>query len=317
MSYEDDPSASNLNLKAGSPTPNHDKTFDQLSDLLDTKLNIIKNEITRELKQEYNNGIQELKKEFTATTDFLAAQLKDVKKYVDDTNAKLKKLELENVKLQTEITQLKAVHQAEPSTRVLQKTVTQLQIQMNEKEQALLLNDIEISGVPEFTGESPIHIAMAIEKKLGVTLTDSDVVSAERVGARPNQTSSDGSSNSNSGSQPPASRVRPVVVRLARRAIRDDFLRNARIRRGTTSEEMGLPPHQTKAVHIYERLTKTNRMLFWKARKAGTLQGWKFVWVKDGRIYAKRMDAPSLKPNRVECEQDIKSVFGIDPADII
>ncbi|KAI5644077.1 hypothetical protein NE865_03988 [Phthorimaea operculella] len=261
MSYEDDPSASNLNLKAGSPTPNHDKTFDQLSGLLDTKLNIIKNEITRELKQEYNNGIQELKKEFTATTDFLAAQLKDAKKYVDDTNAKLKKLELENVKLQTEITQLKAVHQAEPSTRVLQKTVTQLQIQMNEKEQALLLNDIEISGVPEFTGESPIHIAMAIGKKLGVTLTDCDVVSAERVvGARPNQTSR---------SQPPASRVRPVVVRLARRAIRDDFLRNARIRRGTTSEEMGLPPHQTKAVHIYERLTKTNRMLFWKARKAG------------------------------------------------
>ncbi|CAK1599060.1 unnamed protein product [Parnassius mnemosyne] len=52
----------------------------------------------------------------------------------------------------------------------LEKTIHQLKFDLRERDQDLLGNDIEISGIPEDCGESTMHIVTACAKKIGVEL---------------------------------------------------------------------------------------------------------------------------------------------------
>lgn len=52
-----------------------------------------------------------------------------------------------------------------------------------------------------------------------------------------------------------------------------------------------------------ENLTRANRRLFWLARVAAKANGYKFAWVRGGRIFVKKFeDAPLI---RVNSEADI------------
>ncbi|CAG9138415.1 unnamed protein product [Plutella xylostella] len=66
----------------------------------------------------------------------------------------------------------------------LESVIAELRLELNEKDQELLGNDVEVSNLPEENGENATHMIMAVATKLGVTLRESDIVSAERVGAR-------------------------------------------------------------------------------------------------------------------------------------
>lgn len=155
--------------------------------------------------------------------------------------------------------------------------------------------------MPETNAGNPVHIMQAIGSKLGISLDDRDIVSAERVGGRQlNVTSSAG---------PTVSRPRPIVVRLARRDLRDQLLASARVRRGVTSADLDLPA-PVQRFFLNERLTKTNRLLFRKAREAAGALSWKFVWTKQGRILARK--APGDKAQRIRTEGELSRVFGTE-----
>ncbi|KAI5639495.1 hypothetical protein NE865_07995 [Phthorimaea operculella] len=199
--------------------------------------------------------------------------------------------------------------------------VSVLRDELNERDQALLLNDVEISGIPENEGQSITHIVTLVAKKLNVTLTEQDIVSAERVGRMTSHVSSSdraetvalqgGQQNGGAGAagdgQHQVPRPRPIVVRFARRATRDELLKQARVRRGATTEGLGLPPHSYKNIYINERLTKFNRQLFGKARDTAKLQGWRFSWTRDGKVFVRRMD--TSKVHRLRCIDDIGRIM--------
>nr|XP_049701704.1 uncharacterized protein LOC126055635 [Helicoverpa armigera] len=180
----------------------------------------------------------------------------------------------------------------------IDKIVEELKRELNDRDQDLLANDIEVSNLPEVKAENPGHIIKVIGQKLGVSLDDRDIVSAERVGGRQlNVTNSAG---------PTESRPRPLVVRLARRDLRDQLLASARVRRGATTADLDiLAPVQR--FFLNERLTKANRLLFRKARDAASANGWKFVWTKQGRILVRR--APGDRAQRIRTEEDLSHVF--------
>ncbi|CAG9137758.1 unnamed protein product [Plutella xylostella] len=108
----------------------------------------------------------------------------------------------------------------------LKNTISTLENQINDREQQSLSNDIEISGIPEGSGENVIHIATLIASKLGMTLEERDVVHAYRKGTK---------------REGKPSRPRTISVRFVRQNVRDKFLKNARVRRRTTTENMNLP----------------------------------------------------------------------------
>ncbi|XP_061722895.1 uncharacterized protein LOC133529229 [Cydia pomonella] len=183
----------------------------------------------------------------------------------------------------------------------LLETVTQLKMELNARDQDQLLNDIEISSVPEENGENTIHIVTTLGQKLGVTLSEHDIIDATRVGR---------ASQLNEGVQGLSSRPRLLVVRLARRAVRDRLLQAARVRRGATTEGTGLPGPNSR-FYINERLTVINRRLFQKTRQLKEQLGWRYAWTRDGKIYVRQRPGAESPRHRIRSELDLERVFGI------
>ncbi|KAL0901386.1 hypothetical protein ABMA27_006660 [Loxostege sticticalis] len=179
----------------------------------------------------------------------------------------------------------------------LERTVADLKLDLNDRDQELLCNDVEISGIPEENSERCCHIVLAVAQKLGVKLEERDLVSVERAGPARRSSTEDAA--------PP--RPRPLVVRLARRAQRDQLLAAARVRRDATTAGLGLSS-AARRFYVNERLTPTNRHLFYKARSESARTQWKYVWTREGKIYArKEHGAPR---HRLRSENDIVKVFG-------
>lgn len=166
---------------------------------------------------------------------------------------------------------------------------------LNERDQAGYLNDIEISCVEEQSGENPIHIVKLIAQKIGVALEDRDIVSAERSGK-----------HRTPGSPNDKKRPRILTVRLSRRAVRDELMRAARIRRGADTAGI-VPDASPQRFYINERLTWKNRQLFLRAREEGRRLGWRYVWTKGGHTYARR--DPTSASCRIRSEMDIGKIF--------
>lgn len=267
-----------------SPLP---PTLAQISGLLDRKLSSHHNAISKNLA--------EVRNEFQLSIIGLTGQLATL-------NTRLEALEKENAMLKLKL------QSSEGSQEIgdgeLNTFIAQLKAELNDKEQEHLLNDIEITGLPEYDKESTEHLAIAVAAKLGLALEERDVVSCARAGPRRLiATSSEGA----------ALRPRPLVVRLARRATRNLFLIKARTHRETTTEGIGLPIHKHVKIYINERLTKQNRTLLGKTREANKTCLWKYVWTRDGRILARKEDKATVF--QIRSVVDIERVFGISPVE--
>lgn len=189
-----------------------------------------------------------------------------------------------------------------PSTDNVVDVIAQLKQDLNDRDQELMANDVEIANLAERGGENPVHLAMQIAVKLGVTMEARDIVSAERVGARRVV------ATEAAGPEP---RPRLLAVRLARRDLRDQLMSSARARRDATSADLGLPG-PPRRFYVNARLTNTNRRLFREVRDAGQLRGWQFVWFKHGHIFAR--NKPGDKAFRIRCDSDIFRFLGQAPA---
>lgn len=263
-----------------------------------------------------------------ATVNFSPDLADELRLFKEELRAEFRLMHMELQELRTEMTQLKESitisnermdnlearvgalehklqHEVQPDRDPVENTIAELKCQLNERDQELLLNDIEVTGIPERKDESALHLVKVLAIKLGVDIDERDVVHAERVGpTRRNRVeTSDGSISAD----PAAQRPRCISVRFARRATRDTLLRAARVRRGMSTGDLDItgPPHR---VYVNERLTRTNRQLFYHARQAGSQNKWKYVWTREGRILARREDGQ--KAERIRCEDDICRIFG-------
>ncbi|KOB51988.1 Zinc finger DNA binding protein, partial [Operophtera brumata] len=123
----------------------------------------------------------------------------------------------------------------------LERTVMQLKLELNDREQEALMSDIEIGHLPEEKGENVLHAVTVLAAKLGVALEERDVVFAERLGV-----------TQGAGAGAEAPRERRVVVRLARHHLRDQLLQAARVRRSLTATDAGSAAPQRR-IFVNER----------------------------------------------------------------
>ncbi|XP_026332000.1 uncharacterized protein LOC113239295 [Hyposmocoma kahamanoa] len=180
------------------------------------------------------------------------------------------------------------------------KTIAALKLELNDRDQGLLSNDLEIAGIPEDKNENPIHLVLAVAMKMGVTLEERDIVSAERVG---------GVLRRRPESDPKESlRPGPIVVRLARRTQREELLSAARVRRNATTAGLGLASPERR-LYVNERLTRLNRHIFYKARSESLRANYKYVWTRDGKIFTRKEHG--AERHRLRSEDDIAITFGL------
>ncbi|KAL0894461.1 hypothetical protein ABMA27_013057 [Loxostege sticticalis] len=171
------------------------------------------------------------------------------------------------------------------SVAELERTVSVLRQELNDRDQEALLADLEIDQLPEAKGENVLHSVCVLASRLGVPLEERDVVFAERVGAPPAEA---------------GGRARRVVVRLAHRHLRDELLRAARVRRGV-AEGGG-------RVFVNERLTRSNRQLYHQVREECRKLQWRYSWTRRGRVFVRRSDGAQVF--QIRSPDDFLRVFG-------
>lgn len=190
-------------------------------------------------------------------------------------------------------TRLSSLESARSEISNLERTIIELKTEINDKQQDSMLNDIDLTGIPEQDSENSLHLITLVAAKIGVHLENQDVVWAHRMGVKTNRENN---------------RPRPLVVRFVRRETRDLMLKNARVRKGKiTTSQLGVEGQVDRAIYINERLTAPNRHIFRKARELGRQQGWKHIWTRNGRIFTRKSDG--TKVYRIIQEDDVQRVF--------
>lgn len=176
----------------------------------------------------------------------------------------------------------------------LKATVTHLQNSLRVQEQLSLKNELEIAGIPEQESENLNHIVFLASKKLGIELVEADIDGIFRAG--PSQ------AKAVNRLETVIKMPRPIVVKLVRRAKRDQLIKAAKIRSNLTSE--GIANGAATRLYFNERLTKDNRILFRDARLRTKQHNFRFCWVSDGCIYARKAEKKPAIPIRSQKDLD-------------
>lgn len=255
------------------------------------------NQFKEELRAIVKEELLILRQEFQAEFNKIRADITQLQTDNNKTKVSVESLNRKTDGMEVRVT---AIEQKLLKSSDCGDEVARLRLELNDRDQQLLANDIEIANLPETNGENLLHITKLIATKLGVQVEERDIISADRIGGR--------HIDATSASGPVENRPRPVVVRLARRSLRDDLIKGARVRRGATTADLGMPGDRRRRFYVNERLTKTNRYLFRRARESGQRLGWKFVWSNRGRILARCK--PGDQASVIRNEADLIRVFG-------
>lgn len=149
--------------------------------------------------------------------------------------------------------------------------IFQLRSELNELEQYSRLANLEIHGLPVEQNEELIPVLQKLAEKLEIDFDSNDVVAAHRIPSRRNATP-------------------PVLIKFSSSIVKERWMNcRGKLR---TSGERGKQPQ----LYFNENLTAFNKNLFWSARVKGKENRFKFVWVKNGKIFAKKTEeAPLLR----------------------
>lgn len=234
-------------------------TYDQINGLFESFRVSLANDIRVTIKSEINTAIENLKSEFTATTDFLSSEQCDLRKELNVAKTTIKDLESENLKMSSEM-------------RNLERRLVSL-------EKSSRSQNLEIQCVPENKAENLFEIVNKLGKEINVSITDAEVKSTRRV----------------SKLEKSAERPRNILVTLSSERQRDTILTAFkaynREHRATplTSTHLGVPGAPTR-VYVAEHLAPECKHLFALARKAARELNYKHVWAKYGRVFVKKDD---------------------------
>lgn len=156
------------------------------------------------------------------------------------------------------------------------KQISHLQSQLNDSEQYTRRANLEISGLPVTANEDLPAVLSDLAVKLNLhDHTAEQVCAVHRL----------------SGGQ---GKIPVVLARFTSPDLRDKWLQ-ARARLRALAENKQIPD-----IFFSENLTRANSELFWRARVQGKAKGFKFVWVRNGKIFARKTEgATALKISSV------------------
>lgn len=169
--------------------------------------------------------------------------------------------------------------------------VLELTARVEELEQAKLGMNVEVHNLPMLPQENTLEVADRIAAALGAPPVSHSVEDAYRVYSNPN--------NARKAGIPPI-----LVVKFKAAEARGIWLNRKR----TADLTVGAVNNNNvvEKVRVYEMLTPRNRSLLWKAKTMAKTKGFKFVWVRNGKIFA-RFDE-NEGTTRIRNENDVSDM---------
>lgn len=214
----------------------------------------------------------------TTIEQTISAQLKDITDQVSDIRESMsffnKQYEDMKCALEENTTNIKELRR---DNEMLKITVNDLSSRLNLMEQGLRESNIEINGIPEHRNENLNTTLIQLVKVIGEPVPTSDIIHATRVA----KISKD------------SDRPRTVVVKLSSPKCRDAILaavanfNKKNSKQKLSSQHLGLGGSVTP-VFVSEHLSPTNKALHAITRKKAKEICYKFVWVRNGRIFVRK-----------------------------
>lgn len=173
----------------------------------------------------------------------------------------------------------KGIDALQNENKELKLKISNLQQQVEDQAQYSRVYNVEIQGVPYKNDENVYQILEAIGREIHCPMDEVHVEYAHRVPSR-NPNNKDGN----------------IIARFFSRRIRDKVLAVAtRMKRDRRSASVGGTPARGikvegvgDGIFINEHLSPKNRNLFKLARDAARTASFKFVWSRNGSIYARK-----------------------------
>lgn len=216
-----------------------------------------------ELNSTLNNRFRELNEkldEYKASLSFLSDQFDTLKSDLEQNTSMVNKLKNENDSLRSEVASLSS--------------------RMRLMDQLSRSTNLELQCVPERKTENVITIVKQLGSVVGCPLSDVDITYCSRTAkANPN-----------------TSRPKSILVKLSTPRMRDSLLAATILYNKKHPNEklntsiLGLDDKKLP-VYVVENLSSENKQLHAAARLRAKQLGYKYVWVRSGRVYMRKSDA--------------------------
>lgn len=169
----------------------------------------------------------------------------------------------------------------------LKQLVSDLSVRVNLIEQYSRQQNIEVNGIPENKSENLVKTVVQMGNAVGSAIKEEDILSAVRVRKLNNENNV----------------PRAVVVKLRSTQTRDVILTSVMNFNRTHSTGKLNSQHlgyggPIKPIYVSEHLSPLNKQIHAATRKAATAKGYKYVWVRDGRILIRKADGDQAKQIR-------------------
>lgn len=264
VSPSDGQGQSNVTIRAKSalPPPHSQSppcyvTEDSLRQILKLELSAA---ITSTIKELVTTELKNLNEKITSYHDsmmFLNQQYEDLNAHLQETSAVVTELKKDNERLKA--------------------TVSDLTGRLNTVELHMRECNVEINGVPENRSENLIDTMVQLTKAVENPLTPDDIQHVTRV-AKLNRDND---------------KPRAIVAKLRNPRIRDQVLAAVTKFNKKYSQDKLSTRHlgiggTRSPVFVSEHLTPGNKHLHAAARKKAKEMSYKFVWVRNGRVYVRK-----------------------------
>ncbi|XP_026740156.1 uncharacterized protein LOC113502703 [Trichoplusia ni] len=208
--------------------------------------------------QDQLNTIRDMVSEFKKSLSFFNEKYEAVKITLEEKSIKIQKLEKDNYDLQSSL-----------------KDMT---MRVNILEQQARSSNIEMQCVPEHRAENLVSTVLQLSRVIGCDIKETDIQLCTRTAKKDKQNT----------------RPRSVLVKFNSPRLRDTFLA-ASIQFNKTnssdklnSSHLGIATDKPVPIFITEHLSPENKALHAATRVRAKELGFKFVWVRNGRVFMKK-----------------------------
>lgn len=143
---------------------------------------------------------------------------------------------------------------------------------INKLEQQMICKNIEIKNITN-TQISPYDVVKTIGTSLNVNINNEDIHKAYRIKKQSNK----------------------IIVEFSTLGKKEEFMKKIeRHRLDSKTININEDPDSPNFIYINDELTFNNRQLLWLAKIKAKEANWKFVWVRNGSIFARKNENSPL-----------------------
>lgn len=247
------------------------------ADAAATSLEKVRAIVQEVVNSEFSSMLTQLNITMTSTIN---KQLEPIKQTMGEIQASMTFMNSRFDDIEAEQTEAKKTMSDLKSENLKMKTdIVDLNHRLSSLEQQARANNLEIQCVPEHKQENLLTIVNTLAGAVGYSLSENNILRCARI-AKINMESS---------------RPRSIILQLATPKMRNELLAATISYNKDNKHDKLNSTHlgfagEKSPIYVVEHLSPANKALHAAARRRAKEQRYKYVWVRDGRVYARKSD---------------------------